>query len=464
MNNRPVSDEFDVIVRHALEDVSDAVRPERDLATRLITNAKEGRPAVVRRAARRQAKRWALPLLAAASIAILAAGGAIAANLLADDHHAQPQHSNSVPTPNPSPTVTKPPAVPHFRAADVYFSDAQHGWALGDALCDSGSKTDCPTLLVTTDGGAAWHPLSVPRGLVSSLDMTTGSCNTNGGIAGPCVNQVLFATESDGYLWGLHEFYWTTDGGRTWTRETDPVSGEPGNYEMVVAGSRAIRLAPNQQCSAGCPGEIETAPVGSADWQLSTPAAGEIGYYTSGLDVVGDHVLLFAGETATNTSTGIWRSGDGGRSWHHVAQDVCGVPRDINNDRFMGTGSFAADNGALVVNCLGARARVAAPGSTDFTAVPGPAGVRGSDVVAAESEDVMTAVHASRRDQSGLSHSYTFYRTTDGGSSWQVAGTISALEWKFRSGSFGYGMSLDRTGWLVTSDGGRTWTPGSFSA
>jgi hypothetical protein len=129
MNERTVPDEFDTMLRDALTDVAGATRPDPGLADLLIANAREGRPAVTSLTTRREAKRWALPLLAVASIAAVVVGVLVSAKLASEDHHSRPAHHSPV----PKPTVTKPtpPALPHFRAVDVEFTDAQHG-AAGD--------------------------------------------------------------------------------------------------------------------------------------------------------------------------------------------------------------------------------------------------------------------------------------------------------------------------------------------
>ncbi|HEY2272354.1 MAG TPA: hypothetical protein VGH30_06250, partial [Jatrophihabitantaceae bacterium] len=131
MNERTVPDEFDTMLRDAFTDVAGATRPDPGLADLLIANTREGRPAVTSLTTRREAKRWALPLLAVASIAAVAVGIVVTAKLASDDHHSRPAHHS--PVPSPKRTKPKPAALPHFRAADVDFADAQHGWALGDA-------------------------------------------------------------------------------------------------------------------------------------------------------------------------------------------------------------------------------------------------------------------------------------------------------------------------------------------
>jgi photosystem II stability/assembly factor-like uncharacterized protein len=463
MNDRAVPDQFDTIVRDALADVARAAQPDPGLADLLIANAQEGRPAVTSLASHRAAKRWVAPLLAVASIVALAVGAAVLAKVVADHHHdARPLHRNTTPTPD----APKPPALPHFHAADVYFSDLQHGWALGDAKCASSNRTNCPALLATRDGGTSWRVLDLPKGLVSTFD--SGSCGTNGRVAGHCVDAVLFANESDGYLWSLHTIYSTVDGGRTWSHYVDPTHAWDGATRMVVAGPVVVRIAPIQQCSSGCPGAVETAPVGTTQWQPSRPTTQQVGLYSSNLAVAGSDIYLFAGGTVANASPGIYRSTDGGNNWTRVAHNVCGVASSPEQDPFSGTGSGVADNLALVVSCLGSGAgtvRVAPPGSTSFAE---PRRYPGNDTVVLEG-----AQSEQRVVVADTSHAYTgrhlvttFYVTTDGGRSWRRTATLPVRGdgIRFRSGADGYAITQDGTALYVTDNGGQSWQRTQFSS
>jgi len=243
MSDRP-DDDFDAAVHRALGDVATAIRPDPGLADRLIANAR-GDDAVVRLDSRRPASRWIAPLLAAAAVVVLAVGGVTAVNLLADSN-TKPAHLPPTPNPRPTPTkpfVPEPSVVPHFHTYSMQFADPQHGWALGEAQCPAGKRTNCVTLLATDDGGAKWRQVDVPHGLVSPF-VHDGSCMSNGGVTGPCVDQVLFANTSVGYLWGLHEIYVTTDGGRSWSRYQNPITSWVAPSQSVFGFGYRDQLRP----------------------------------------------------------------------------------------------------------------------------------------------------------------------------------------------------------------------------
>lgn len=475
MSNRATADEFDATVRRTLDDVAAAARPDPALAERLIANARAGRTSVVSLDARRRAHRWMLPMLAAAAIAIVAVVATLASTSLSANgshgpahqptpvHKPTPVHTTPVHKPTPVHTTPvapppAPPVVPHFRASGLYFTDAQHGWALGDGQCASGTATDCPALIATADGGQSWRRLPVPEGLVSTFD--SSSCGDNGGIAGPCVENVLFANASDGYLWGLHEVYWTSDGGQSWSRYVNPRTDWDGATQMVIVGGTVVRLAPLQQCSVPCPAAVETAPVGTADFKAVTAATKQIGGISSSFGVVGRDLYLFAGGTMQNNkSVGVLRSSDDGRTWQPVNPDPCGN-RDLS---FFASNDIVAHDGALIASC-GSKVRVAAPGSTQFSTprrFP-----RGGELyaVAAESADVITAADVSHAWYQPPIHT-TFYRTTDGGQTWQRGATLPVRgnAFTFTSESVGYAAAANSSTLYVTHDGGLTWTPRSFA-
>lgn len=459
MTNRSAPEEFDVVLRAALTDVAGATQPDPDLADLLLANARSGRPAVTRLAAHRRSSRWMMPLIAVASIVAVAVGAVVVARVITDrGHKTPPAHHQTVPVPTPH---LGPPVVPHFDANDLYFSDAQHGWALGDARCPSG-KNDCPALLATTDGGASWRALAVPKGLVSTFD--TGSCGTNGDVHGPCVDAVLFANASDGYLWSLHDLYATTDGGRHWSRYVDPAHDWDGASKLVVVGRSVVRIAPIHQCSSGCAGSVQFAPIGTTRWQTSTPTSREIGLYSSNLAVAGTQVYLFAGLTEANAGAGIFRSGDGGRTWTRLAGQVCGAARNPQDDAFLGNGSGVADNGALIVDCLGSGLRVAPPGSTAFVGHRLPHG---------DSIELQGAQGDQRIVVADTSHGYgpgavstTFYVTVDGGRTWQRTQTIPVRGDGVCFSNDGHGVAVtqDGTSFYTTDDGGRTWHRAQFGS
>lgn len=444
MTNRPVSDDFDTILQSAFADITSAMQPRGDLADRLLDDVRKGRRPVTRLGAK-QSRRWAMPLLAAASIVAIAVAIVALANLGGHARHPHPP-INSVSVPPP-----KSPALPQFHAIDLYFADTQHGWALGDAQCKTGGHSNCPALLATADGGGSWHALPAPTGIVSTFNGP--SCGTNGTSIGPCVDHVLFANSSVGYLWSLHDIYWTTNGGQHWQRFVDPQQDWDGASRMIVAGDRVLRLAPVQQCSAGCPGAVETAPVGTTDWQVTTPPGVQVGLYGSALASVQGDVYLFAAGTADHPNfSATYRSSDGGRQWQRVQHLVCG-------------GSRVADDGALIAVCPGvplSTIRVAPAGTTDFSGPRRlPTNVDG--VAAAQSAQRMIAADASRLSLEGQSF-IAIYVTTDGGQNWQRTTTLPTRSTPtFASGSFGTVIATGGTHYYVTDDGGISWQDETFS-
>ena len=253
-----IRDDFDTVLRSALTDAANATHPDPDLADRLVQATRPGRVRTWRRTT---------PLLAAAAVIALAVGIAAVVHAVsgAARHEDAPGAQRGA-----DPACRRPLPCPSFHAANLYFADAEHGWALGDAACPSGRRANCPALLTTTDSGTSWRALAVPKGLVSTFDF--GSCSTNGDVHGPCVDSVAFADPAHGYLWSLHELYWTTDGGRTWTRLAHHGHPWAGAAGLVFVGNRVVRLAPINECSSGCAGSVQSAPLGSGRFTTPRPA------------------------------------------------------------------------------------------------------------------------------------------------------------------------------------------------
>ncbi|HEY8301331.1 MAG TPA: hypothetical protein VIG48_05505, partial [Jatrophihabitans sp.] len=485
---------FDAVLRAALTDAAHAAHADPGLADTLVAAA---------RPHRNHARRWtatATPLLAAAAVAALVAGVAAVSQVVAARHVKSPAthflNSSPVPhaptphpsathpsTPHPSPyratshSATHPaphpathpaphpsttPAVAGFHAASVSFSDPADGWALGDGACASGGRTNCPALLATSDGGASWHMLTVPTGLVSTLDF--GSCGDNGNVHGPCVDSVSFANAYDGYLWSLHQLYWTTDGGHSWQRFADPQHDWTGATRLVFVGSRVVRLAPIHQCSSGCAGMVQSAPIGSTAFQPMAPGSQPVGLFSSNLVAANGAGYLFAGGTESNSSPGIFRTTDGAH-WTPVARDACGQASGPMNDPFYAEASSAADNGALIANCLGSQIRVAAPGSAHFSAPRRLPRAQILKVEPARSQQQLVIADVSDASAPGPVRA-TFYVSRDGGRHWRRTATlpVGGAGIAFGSGGQGWALSADGTTRYVTTDGGATWRPTHFSS
>jgi photosystem II stability/assembly factor-like uncharacterized protein len=380
-------------------------------------------------------------------VAALAVGG------VAIIHRHQTSPARPTPTPTPAPTTPAPkPAFPGFRATATYFVDPADGWALGDGRCVADAKTDCATLLSTTDGGRHWSKRSLPAGLVSTQD--GASCGDNGGIAGPCVDQVAFANHSIGYLWSFHKLYMTVDGARSWTDlHTDAVTS------VVFAGDTAIKLYAIAACSSPCAYRVSAAPLGTDHWTTVTPA-GPTPSNGTGIFAHGGTAYLVTGFVAdTNgqyvgSTPKLYASTDG-HTWQLRNAKVC-----TEGNNYGTLSPVPGPTGLLASICTGNSGSTVAV-STDGGATFGPA----KALPASEDGDTQVSVVALSPTRLVLSAEGTKGETwlsADGGSNWRIVDEGSNRPYNEQPATFltpteGYRMSDGGLSTSVTTDGGATW-------
>ena len=456
------NDDFSRAVQRTLHRSAERVSADGALIERLVANARNPLPAP---ASVRPLRAWFRPLLAAAAVAIVGAGavGIVAAVNSQHGSPAAPHPTVQVTTAGPSPTASAVPtttaptstpsataaAVPAgFHLASAYFLDADLGWAIGDATCATTPATDCASLIATTDGGGSWHALGLPSGLVSTLD-DFGSCGTNGGINGPCVNRVLFATARDGYLWSFNTFYSTTDGGMSWKPEAGGRA-----LDVVSDGAKVLRLSPVHDCSSGCPGALQVSDAGSTTWRTVTPGgqtpalfgtrltAGPSGFFVLSVSM--------ANVSSDSGATVLYHSVDG-VAWTAVHQ-YDDLARFIDNPADGSVVAFDSDGTSVSVSADGGRT-FAPPRMTVV-----PSTTSGSNLAAASDSVMVMTVATTAQTR--------IYRTQDGGRSWaQVAtlpGTAEATSPRFTSATDGYLGVRGQSVIVTTSDGGQTWTSHPF--
>lgn len=110
-----------------------------------------------------------------------------------------------------SPSSVLPPG---FRVQSQSWVSPMRGWLLGASQC--GTKA-CAMVAATNDGGATWREIGV-------VPAHLGNEQRNG------VTEIRFADVLHG--WAFDPALWaTTDGGRTWTRESPP-----GRPTVALAG------------------------------------------------------------------------------------------------------------------------------------------------------------------------------------------------------------------------------------
>ena len=163
----------------------------------------------------------------------------------------------------PPTTTTTRPSVPAgttvptgFEPGSVTFVSSTTGFVIGvDSSCPAGS---CVAVARTTDGGSSWVALPTPQaGYVNRYGSTSGST--------PAVNEVRFADELDGWIYGPTLFA-THDGGSTW----QPVSlgGSVVSLETSGATSRRPRLLLHRWPRPGMHRSVGAVPGPGHRWGL----------------------------------------------------------------------------------------------------------------------------------------------------------------------------------------------------
>ncbi len=392
----------------------------------------------------------------AGTLAIAACGAASsqrsAGSSAATRAHSAPQaHSASL-------TATSRPGAPGaagaltgFSVLSMTFVSNQQGFALGTVPCATGR---CAALLGTSNGDRTWRRLTAPTHGAGAIYNTCPHGQ-------PCVSQVRFATPSIGYAFGPSLLI-TTDGGQRWRR----LAGENVGSLEIADGS-AARVAFSGMGCAGQPYQLQSAPVGTADWQtISAPRIEMIcppTLYRQGSRMV----LVGYGNPAggVRATATIDRSGDDGQTWAS-GFDQCG-----GKDGYASGVAMAPPN-VLVLLCqhqIPKRSGGYAPAwirvSTDGGTTYGPDEVVPSlvsgtivryQIAAASSDGVLVT-------ETGL-HSSKVLLTQNGGGTWSatlsLASSTTPLLVGFEDPATGR-VALGDTAW-TTHNGGQTWTANLF--
>lgn len=157
-----------------------------------------------------------------------------------------------------------------------HFIDASHGWLLNKVVATTPGcfSSNCQDVLGTSDGGSTWTklsllPLTFPTGMWFS-DASHG-----------WISSVTFANDPSGVGNAVSEMYATTDGGRTWTKQSLP---DPQSATCTFALNDRVLAVTFTDASNG--------------WALGTSACID---HTTG--------------TVNNPLTLVWSTSDGGQHW-----------------------------------------------------------------------------------------------------------------------------------------------------
>jgi photosystem II stability/assembly factor-like uncharacterized protein len=352
-----------------------------------------------------------------------------------------------------------------FTAADVSFVDPRLGWAIGNGACANDSQRKCPYVLRTQDGGARWLPLAAPHDVTPVDDAgnpDAASCQGNGNVYGPCVDKILFANATVGYLWSSRSLFMTVDGGSTWQDQHSHAR------DLAIANGHVLRFGPVQACSVACPGVLQVAPIGSSTWRVSNP--GDYTSSTLSTLATGTNTAYFSSTRLSDGATAIYRSTDGGQTWIRSGPGFCGK---------YGGWIAAAPDETLSVTCYSAvgtsEVDISTDGGISFDRGNTPAGkTERADLVPASRTSVVAVTRVQDHP------AFTILVSDNGGHTWtQTVGTGTprdVVRAEFITANQGYILIGDATSLpgggvqypddgiavLITSDAGRTWTTHPF--
>jgi hypothetical protein len=154
----------------------------------------------------------------------------------------------------------------------VTFVSTQVGWVLGTVGC--GARSACPVLLKTTDRGSSWAAQALPAGLRSLIaaaaigrsDVPAGELNVRFADAsdGWIFGGLLGLGNSRPFLWVTH------DGGASWHPVSIPWLGKQSSIlDLEASAGRAQLLASNDAGRL----TIASAAAHSDAWRITTGVA-----------------------------------------------------------------------------------------------------------------------------------------------------------------------------------------------
>jgi photosystem II stability/assembly factor-like uncharacterized protein len=305
---------------------------------------------------------------------------------------------------------------------DITFTDAAHGWAVGDP---ANPNTGTGIIYRTTNGGRTW--VRVPLHLIGG------------------VNAVSFATQNVGWAVSGGAVLHTTDGGRHWTRQSVQRAGRPfwGFYDVQALSVREAWIGGERDAlrDPSLEGLMRTTD-GGATWKRVKAGLGDTVH----------HVFFssprngwIAGESA------IMHTSDGGAHWRRQLS----LP---SMEYFRGL-SFSDSRNGWAASSKGALQPSSPPGAIYRTTDGGAHWVS-----QATTPNGLGWVKALTRSKAVVGGAGGFLsRTADGGASWRpstrvaagLSGNLLAVEFISAATGWAAGSSGEIT---KTSDGGVNWS------
>jgi photosystem II stability/assembly factor-like uncharacterized protein len=257
----------------------------------------------------------------------------------------------------PREPVTRP-LTNAFEPWSTSFVSTSRGFVLGTRRCSwslgSADGACRATLLATSDAGAKWQTLPVPRVSLAEVNETPAT-----------VTSVTFADRDDGWLAGA-SLWATHDGGQHWTRIAIPGPPESALLSDVVAsgGWAYVALSTINRVT------LLRTPVGADDWQAvpGNLPHGKYGADVEALTAVGGNVWLGLGVTGSPEYQ-LWEARPGSALIYR------GNPCAKAGPQHIGINSMTATSpNDLVISCGPGKLDTSTDGGAHLTPVPAPKG------------------------------------------------------------------------------------------
>ena len=398
---------------------------------------------------------WALQVVAATAILVLAIGLGIVVQRARQSVGVTPTATPfaspiTKPTPYPTPTTSGAP-YPLLPPVSLRMINASTGWA-------AGSGTD--RILRTVDGGSHWDDAG-PRGATPANWTTFFLDGNNAWVASS------LQPSSDSPDFSVH-VYRTTDGGQSW-HNAGVVAADQGWPASISFVDRSHGwLFMNLGGAAGSQGVAFYGTVdGGTTWTKLSEAdtSGSAGHLPLGCSK-GVPVFL-------NSSTG-WLPGacsagggpffyvtrDGGRSWRNVALASPAGWGATCMCEMISLRFSDARNGVFVLTSYSSGGL---PESVVYSTTDGGGSWRPGPSLPAQAYEVFF-IDKNRGWTVNLKANNSVLYTSDGGQHWSTVGPIPSTQgvmgFQFVTAEIGWALGSEPGGvtLIKTSDSGRTWT------
>lgn len=330
----------------------------------------------------------------------------------------------------------------------VQFTDQAHGLVMAQETGTSQGQTAPPIeILATQDGGSYWSQVYTAPGSQAALNASI-------------VMRMGFQTfGTTVYAFDGGSVLVSTNGGQAWHALSLPQGFSPANADFVSSetGFVAGQTCPAQagQGTAGCDGTLIETTNGGATWTTSFSANDPSFWaYSDAVSFANAQDGWFFYKDGASFGSFLYKTTDGGAHWtaenttFAQGRQVAGAPVFITPE----VGWLALNHGASPL-----------PGALLITSDGGATWrtvglLRGWNVIGT---DLLSSQVGFVVGQGGDGQQGFLAKTTDGGATFQqilpALAPESTIDFPDAQHGFGLGLPSNRGAFLATSDGGKTW-------